>query len=287
MVYSKMNSPHIYKTKKVSEFPFKISAPAMIYGDDMIENVRILGRMVDNVEIVLFYTPTLNNFPNESDAQTLYKLGQQNNITFTVHLPAHLEIATSNDRRREESVRMAIDLIQITATFNPVNYVLHIPYTRPTLAPVPGSYFQTISDPTLKEWMKRALESLDRLQKEIRTGSKLLLENINYSPTYLQPFLVKGAREICLDMGHLLLGHEKVIDVLEEFLPVTKEIHLHGVMGFEEHLGLGVLPEPVIIKWLACLGRGRFKGIVNLEVFDPEHLETSLDLVTRLFLTGR
>ena len=253
----------------------------MIYGDDILENVRILGDMVDNVEIVLFYTPALNNFPKTEDAQTLYRLGKLNNLTYTVHLPASLEVASPDRQWREESVRIAINLIRMTSVFKPVHYILHIPYTEPTLVFVPGMYLKSINRKKLHDWAGRASESLDRIQDAIRPNGKLLLENINYSPSYLEAFLMEDICEICLDVGNLLLGDENVIDALKNYLPVISEIHLHGVIGHEDHLSLGVLPESRVKTWMEYLALENFDGVVNLEVFDPVHLKKSLDIVSK------
>ncbi len=259
----------------------------MIYGDDILENVRILGDIVGNIEIVLFYTPTLNNIPDIRNARILHKLGKLNNLSYTVHLPASLEVASPDPQWREESVRIAISLIQITSVFKPIHYILHIPYTQPTLVPVPGLYFKSINRQKWYDWAGRASESLEKIQDAIGPDGKLLLENINYSPSYLQAFLTEGVCEICLDVGHLLLGHENVIDAFKHYLPVTGEIHLHGVIGHEDHLSLGVLPKARVTKWMEYLVLENYDGIVNLEVFTPGHLRTSLDLVTRVLPTGK
>ena len=85
--------------------------------------------------------------------------------------------------------------------------------------------------------------------------------------------------KICLDVGHLLLGRENVIDAFKNYLSVIGEIHLHGVIDNEDHLSLEVLPESRVKKWMEYLILENYDGIVNLEVFTPEHLKTSLDLV--------
>jgi hypothetical protein len=65
---------------------------------------------------------------------------------------------------------------------------------------------------------------------------KLLIENINYSPSLLKPFIKSGFCNLCLDIGHLILGGESVSDILEDNFSVIREIHIHGVKGYEDHL---------------------------------------------------
>jgi len=274
------------RAKTFNQIPFKMSAPSMVYGMDLLENARLLADVVDNIEIVLFHTPDLNNTPGTDDLRLLNKIGKQKNVTFTIHLPASLEIASDDRAIREESIRLAIALCEKTAEINPTYYILHVPFSKPTLVPVPGLYFKKEDKKKWGEWTQRALGALARILDAIGRDGKLLVENINYSPCFLEPFLEKGFCEFCLDLGHMMLGQENVIGLLEQYLNVTKEIHIHGVKGYEEHLSLSVLSENLVQKWLGCLIKSSFNGIVNLEVFNPRDLETSMDVVLKTFSQG-
>ena len=55
--------------------PFEIGAPSMTFGENLLENAYLLAGMVDHVEIVLFYTPALHNFPSPIEIKALRKLG--------------------------------------------------------------------------------------------------------------------------------------------------------------------------------------------------------------------
>jgi hypothetical protein len=65
---------------------FKTSAPAMIFGNDIVENAEILVELVDNIEIVLFHTPTQNNFLSRSD---LHRLAQIGSTSFSSRWHSH------------------------------------------------------------------------------------------------------------------------------------------------------------------------------------------------------
>ena len=80
-----------------------------------------------------------------------------------------------------------------------------------------------------------------------------------------------------------MLGQEKVMDLVKQYLDVTQEIHLHGVEGYREHLSLSVLPKNLVLKWLKYLLRNSFKGVINLEVFSPRDLEETMDIVRKTF----
>ncbi|MFC1515708.1 cobamide remodeling phosphodiesterase CbiR [Thermodesulfobacteriota bacterium] len=271
----------------VSQIPFKTSAPSMVYGKDLLQNVKLLADVVDNIEIVLFHTPSLNNTPSNKDLRLLNKMGKQKNVTFTVHLPASLEIASDDRTTREDSIRLAIALCEKTAEINPIHYILHVPFSKPTLVPVPGLYFKAGNNQKWKEWTQRALEALERILDAAGGTDKLLVENLNYSPSFLEPLWEKGFCHLCLDLGHMMLGQENVIDLLEQYLTVTKEIHLHGIKGYKDHLSLSVLPENLVHKWINYLVKTSFNGIINLEVFNPRDLENSMNIVLETCRLGK
>ena len=261
--------------------PFIVGAPSMVLGENLLENVQQLASMVDHVEIVLFYTPTLHNFPSPGEVKALKKLGVDKGVSFSVHLPTYLEIASQDRQKREKSIQLAIDLINIMAELSPIHHILHIPYTTPTLTPVPGLYFTGEHRNKFMDWTQRAMESLETICLRVGQGNKILVENINYSPIFLECFLKPGSCEFCLDLGHLLLGRENVVEVAKQFMPVTSEVHLHGVRGFQEHLSLAVLPETQVSEWTRLLAAASFSGVVNLEVFSEEDLDTSMDMLNQ------
>ena len=67
--------------------------------------------MVDHVEILLFHTPTLHNFPSSTEIKAVKKLGDDEGLSYSVHLPTSLEIASRDREKRQNSVQMAIELI--------------------------------------------------------------------------------------------------------------------------------------------------------------------------------
>jgi sugar phosphate isomerase/epimerase len=260
--------------------PFKIGAPSLVFGKNLLENVRMLAGKVDHIEVVLFHTPTLNNFASPAEIKAVKNMGDGEGLSFSVHLPASLEIASRHREKRQQSVGMVAELIHLTHELNPTGYILHIPVTPPTLTAVPGHYLTHKDQQLFDGWSQRAMDGLLTIQSRMGADTTILVENINYSPRFLEIFWQSGICGFCLDMGHLMLGRESVSKALGQFMPVIEEIHLHGVMEDEEHLSLTVLPRARISRWVNRLLDADFKGIVNLEVFTPEDLETSLDMLS-------
>lgn len=262
---------------------FKLGAPSMIYGNDVVTNAEILSKSdsgLNFTEILLFHTPELHNIPSTRELQSLKAIQDSTQCIYTVHLPASLEIASKDKEVREQSIRLLVDIWLKTSVLQPAYYILHIPITPPTLIADPHRYFKSRSSQSWGDWTLRAMESLRRIKENVGETSNLLIENINYSPQFLEPFLEAGYCGFCLDVGHLLLGDEPVREVLEHFHDHIREIHLHGVKNYSEHLSLDVLPRNEVIEWFSCLNHRHYQGLINLEVFSPEDLEMSLSVVS-------
>lgn len=251
----------------------------MVYGNDLLENVRLLAGTVDHIEILLFHAPNLHNIPEAGEIRALREAGEQGKVTFSVHLPASLEIASVDKGIRRRSLHLAREICGKMSEVNPLYFVLHVPYSAPTLVPVPSLYFHKGGGVAWDGWKDRALESLELLQEVVENADRLLVENINYSPSLLEPLLATGNCRLCLDIGHLLLGQEDATGSIRKYLDQIRTIHLHGVSGYEEHLSLSQLSDHPIEEWLRCLTETPSKRIVILEVFTPQDLEESIDIV--------
>lgn len=258
----------------------------MVFGHDIVFNVYTLSSMVDNVEVVLFHTPALNNFPSRQTVGELFEISRKTGISYTVHLPTSLDIASPDAGLRAGSTRQAIGLINLCSGLSPRHFILHIPYVTPTLVYEPGQYFKAIADSAWRPWLKRAGESLVEIAAATGNRAPLLIENINYSLTYVEPLIQEGLCHVCLDVGHLLLGEENVTREILRYSRATREIHLHGVTGYTDHCSLSVLSLDRLSSWLKLLADLTFSGILNLEVFTPSDLKSSMELLDRLCITS-
>ncbi len=261
--------------------PFTLGAPSMVYGEDLLENAAILSGLLDTVEIVLFHTPVQNNLPSSTEIRELKAIGDKKGTAFTVHLPASLELAAEEEGQRRASLAIALEAIRRFSPLHPGHYILHLPFSKPTLVPDPDLYYPWKPTRAWAHWEKRALPSLHKIREVLEARDSLLIENINYSPRFLAPFLDAGICRLCLDLGHLLLGREEVRPNLEYFFDKTAEIHLHGVDGRREHLSLSKMPFEQVQTIVDFLQQKPFQGLVNLEVFSPTDLHESLSLVTQ------
>ncbi len=262
-------------------FPFRIAAPTMVYGPDLLTNVERLRSVVWHLEVVLFWTPEQHNIPSHDQVEILADRLNRHGLRTTVHLPAALQIAAKEASLRRWSVEQVESIVERMAAIRPLNYVLHVPFTEPTLTPVPGLYFTDRDAERFSGWRRRARKSLTHLARYAGSGSRLLVENINFSPSFLIPFCREGLCGLCLDIGHLLLGSETVERVLDTCFPSFLVFLLHGVDGWNEHLGLDILDPARLLRWMNRLAKGGFSGVLNLEVFSERDLLASVASVER------
>jgi sugar phosphate isomerase/epimerase len=254
----------------------------MVYGPDLFTNVDRLRSIVRHLEVVLFWTPERHNIPSKEQVEILAERLDRYGLCCSVHLPASLQIASEEPGLRQWSLEQIEGIVERMAGIHPLHYVLHVPFTEPTLTPVPGVYFTDRDADRFSGWTHRARESLTHLARSVGSGSRLLVENINFSPSFLIPFCREGLCGLCLDIGHLLLGNEAVGEILDTCFPWIEEIHLHGVDGWNEHLGVDIVDPERLQQWMTRLVDGRFTGVLNLEVFSERDLLASMASVEKM-----
>lgn len=70
--------------------------------------------------------------------------------------------------------------------------------------------------------------------------------------------------------------------ILRKYAQVTREIHLHGVKGNDEHQALSIVPLHRVKGWGKYLDSIRYSGVVNLEVFTLDDLEASVGILCNI-----
>lgn len=260
-----------------------IGATAMVYGFDMVQNLRRLAPHVRHAELLLYCTPAENNFPSHAEIHALYILAQDLGITLSVHLPSMLDLVTASAARRRENRDLLCGLIHNLESLHPTGYVLHLGPHAPTLTAKPDAYLYADTARDLTYWYDTGIQALTELQKATGLGLRLLVENLDFSPLLLQPFLFLDLVGLCFDVGHVWLGNE---DLTAAFIPLTqyiREIHLHGVFNGMEHLSLTALRPERLAEFNALILRQQYAGPVNLEIFSPEDFMTSLDCWANIY----
>ena len=89
-----------------------------------------------------------------------------------------------------------------------------------------------------------------------------------------EDIIVDLGLSICLDLGHLMVYGYDVLEIFNKYAAKTSVLHLHGVETGRDHITLERLSDKLFETVLQVLNK--FSGVVSLEVFSFENLDSSL-----------
>jgi sugar phosphate isomerase/epimerase len=241
--------------------PFRVGSTSYVYPADILPNVEQLGEAgeVDDIELILFEVDDgPNNLPDEQTIARMGDLAGQFALTYTVHLPLDLRLAADGSIRHA-SLDKAERVIKSTLPLDPLAFVFHLDGT----------------DIEAQGWVDRALKALETVIPWVGDPSLLAVENLeSWPPLYLDPVLDRLPISRTTDIGHFWKLGLDPLTVLDQWLPRTRVIHIHG-MAERDHKSLALMPlevlDPVVAKLLT------FTGVVTLEVFDTSDFFSSRD----------
>ncbi len=242
-------------------YPFRLSTTSFIYPADYATNVRHLGPIVDEIELLLLES---NHLPSRQEIAELKIMAQDLGIVYNVHLPMDVALAdasTAERNRSGETVAKAIDLV------NPLEATTHTLHL---------AYHQTDQKPeTVNSWQNRAIKAMRQLLGKLPIMSrKISIETLDFSPYWIKPIIDQLGLSVCLDVGHVIRYGYNLERVMMDFGPCTTIVHLHGVADGQDHRSLARLdPDArrIVRRFLK-----NFTGSVSLEVFSYQRLMDSL-----------
>jgi sugar phosphate isomerase/epimerase len=85
----------------------------------------------------------------------------------------------------------------------------------------------------------------------------------------------------CVDVGHLWLDAHDPVPYLQEALPRTRVVHMHGIAE-RDHRSLEFVPQEKIRAVWQELIRARYEGVLTLEIFSEEDFLSSLAVIENL-----
>ncbi len=260
--------------------PYRLGATSYVWPAEILPNVRRLGPLVDDVELVLFEVDGYSNLPDAATVSELNALARTHNLTYTVHLPLDLTLT------HPQSLEEAGKVITCTRDLAPWAYVLHLDGRRP-VAGGTESVEGAPSPATVTHWQQDACQVLEQLAVLASGAQRLCVENLeNYAPEHFLPLLERVPVGLCVDAGHLWLTGRDPVSFLDCYLPWTRVVHLHGIKvsgsqpyDHESLLHLGVERVAPVLDLL--LAR-HYDGVLTLEVFGREDFFSSRSLVAEV-----
>jgi sugar phosphate isomerase/epimerase len=247
------------------DYPFKLCTTTFIYPADWVANARALGRSFDELELLLFESAQPDSLPTRETVCTLAKIAAELDFTWNVHLPIDIHPGHTDRAMRQQAGDVIKRVIDRVAPLFPNTHTLHLP-----------GIIGRSDETSVKKWQDRSHETLAQITRYGINGSRLTIENIPDYPLELAlPLIDAFGLEICLDIGHLLIGGASIASAFKTFGDRVTLMHIHGVAQGRDHRSLARLPK--IERAALFNGLKKFTGVVSLEVFSKKDLMTSLE----------
>lgn len=243
-------------------FPFKIGTTSFIYPDSYVQNVKMLAPYLDEIELILFES-TPNSLPSNDEIKALFSLANEFDINYNIHLPIDISLGASDHSIRHFAIETTKQLIDLTSPLSPSTFTLHLAYDETDMETEP-----------IKRWQNRTYSSIHKLISSGINGKKISIETLNYPIEWVEEILIDFNLSVCVDLGHLILYGFDMDAVFNRYHKTISIIHLHGANERRDHEALDFLSKSNLKTILRMLKR--FKGIVSIEVFSYNHLNTSL-----------
>src|SRR5689334_23384586 len=257
----------------MKNFPFRLGTTSYIIPDDILPNARYLAGKVRDIELILFEVDDgPNNLPSAEVIDELSKIAQENDLTYTVHLPLDLKLGEDGSER-DQSLVKAKRVIDCTRGLNPWAYVMHLD----------GRAVRTSTDAELiLRWQDHSVRALEIVSTWAGGPEKLAVENLETYPLdFIQPVLDRIPVSRCVDIGHLWLDGHDPIPYLQAALPRVRVIHMHGIAE-RDHRSLAFMPQDRVHEvWEELIG-ANYQGVLTLEIFSEEDFISSLEVIEKI-----
>jgi sugar phosphate isomerase/epimerase len=255
--------------------PIRIGATSFVYPDRWLPNVeRLVGR-VDDVELLVFEAEP----PDAAEQAALAALKRKTGLTYSLHTPLSISLASESAPRRHQSVALLRRIIEDTSELHPDLYVVHV-YLGDCEADVPPR--------DLAAWRGRARRSLEAVLDSQVAPETLCVESLDYDFALLEPVVEELGLSVALDVGHLQRDGRPVREVMRRNLHRTRVIQWHGVdASGRDHRSLALVPRAEARDIVDHLLAESYPGVLTLEVFREDDFEESLAFLQGLIAEAR
>ena len=244
-------------------FPFKICTTSFIYPDHYIPNVKMLGPYMDEIELLLFESQGVDALPSRKVITELSRLAGEFDLSYNVHLPTDISISDRNPARQQHAVETMIRVMDLVRPLDASALILHVPYSE-----------ESYDAPVVENWRDRVRQNLSKIISAAQKQDIIAIETLDYPLELLEDIILELDYMICLDLGHLMVYDYDVLEVFNKYASMTPILHLHGVENRCDHTTLERLSVKLFETVLQVLNK--FTGVVSLEVFSFENLNSSL-----------
>jgi len=253
---------------------FRLGTTSFIYPDNIIPNVRKIGKFFDEIELLVFESLPEAVLPSNEDVRELEVLGRDLDLGYNLHLPVDVSLTAESRRDRQSAADTLKQVLDRFAPLGPSTCTLHLDMDKNLLAPE-----------DLKAWEERARKGLDLLVPDLDDPGLISVETLWYDPEILRSLVRDFGLRLCADAGHHFKYGYDIDTTFAWFREDISIVHLHGVdltgEKPKDHIGLDRLSEIHFEQLVSHLSR--FTGTVSLEVFNFLNLEASLKRLAAAF----
>ncbi len=233
----------------------KIGTTSYIYPDDIIPNVKKLGGLVDDIELVLFEGKEYSNLPRDEDVSVLKKISEATGLTYTVHLPIDLDICSKDKDFRTFSLKRMVEIMRLTSPLNPRQYIVHLPR-------------RDVASEEL--WVFRTKRSLSEIRSEVG-NENISIENLSYPAKHILPIIEEFDFTLCLDVCHALKCGDDWEKIFDENFERIKVVHFYGAeVDGEGHIGLQKGERGFVKSVIYKILSSNYSELLTLEVFGTD-----------------
>lgn len=242
--------PNIRQHPKYAALPFRLGTTSYVYPADILPNVERLTGKVDDIQLILF-EGEFSNLPSPEVIAQLKTLGQQHNLSYTIHCPINLKLGDADESLRQKAVESHRYIMKLTRDIAHL-FVVHAEGLK--------------AEESAELFVKRIDKSFSELLPHVPPEIPVCLENLDYPMEVLDPILVKYNLSVCLDNAHFMVNGYDAATYLQKYGSRCKIVHFQGSTESKGHLALPQGDELDLRQWLDYLRQ--FTGTVCLELFD-------------------
>jgi len=261
------------------KWPFKLGTTSFIYPDNIIPNVKKLGKNFDEIELLVFESIPKKVLPSKDEIKELAYLGKALDITYNIHLPTDISFTDALPEKRKKAVDTIKKVMEMCEPLNPTTHTLHLNFTPPNAE----TGAETCSE-GIKKWQNRVEESLELFVSSGVNSIDVSIETLDYPFEYLDNIIEEYGLSVCIDAGHLIKYKFDIISIFKRYKTRTPLIHLHGVdfstYPPRDHVSLDKTSDELMKNTIKVLKE--FTGTISLEVFSYENLLKSLSWLNKI-----
>ncbi len=258
-------------------FSFKLGTTSFIYPEHILPNVRKLGSVFDEIELLIFESIPESVLPSKQDINELSQLAGEFDLTYNVHLPVDVSLTSTSKLKREKAIETIQKVVDLFYPLKPTTHTLHLEFNDFKL--------DKNRPEKIREWHDRSSDAARELSSLMGEPDIITIETLDYPFELIESIIDEYGFSVCVDAGHIIKYGYSIKRIFEKYHGKIPLIHLHGVdfsmTPPKDHISLDRTPEHKFAETLDVLKN--FKGVVSLEVFNKNNLVSSLNFLEKHF----